>query len=133
MNISRFPSLMKEAYTEWSDDNCLRLGASLAYYTLSSLVPLLLVVVSIATFILNFTGMGAELREQIVEWIAANINNEQFAQELTNALTARENAAAKGTIGTILGVSFLLLAALSVFGELDAVFFIIWDLPSSAG
>ena len=132
MNISRFPSLMKEAYTEWSDDNCLRLGASLAYYTLSSLVPLLLVVVAIATFVINFTGIGADFRGQIVEWIANNINDPDFASQITDALTAREGAAAKGTIGTILGAIFLLLAASGVFGELDAAFNIIWDVPSSA-
>ena len=44
MNIKQLPALLKNTFSEWSEDNCLRLGASLAYYTLSSLIPLLLIV-----------------------------------------------------------------------------------------
>ncbi len=133
MNFSRFPQLLKDTYTEWSDDNCLRLGASLGYYTLSSLIPLLLVVLSIATFVLNFTGGGAELKEDLIGAINRQINNEDLANQIGDALTAKEeDAATQGALGSILGFTFLLLAASGVFGELDAAFNIIWDVPSSA-
>ncbi len=124
--------LIKDTFSEWSEDNCLRLGASLAYYTLSSLIPLILVVVSIATFLLNFTGSGQDLQNRLTGQIAGAVNNQQLADQITEALTSREDAATKGTIGSILGFVFLLLAASGVFGELDSAFNIIWDVPSSA-
>jgi membrane protein len=133
MKLNQLPALLKATFQEWSEDNCLRLGASLAYYTLSSLVPLLLIVVAIATFVLNFTGAGQDYKSQLVNEITQRVNNPSLAQQITSALTAKsEDAASKGTLSSILGVVFLLLAASGVFGELDAAFNIIWNVPSSA-
>lgn len=132
MKISQFPGLLKETYNEWSDDNCLRLGASLGYYTLSSLIPLLLVVATVASFFLNFTGSGQNIQADLVEQISGAVNNEELAEQITSGLTARSESASTGIIGSILGFAFLLLAASGVFGELDAAFNIIWDVPSAA-
>lgn len=133
MNLKQLPAVLKETYTEWSDDNCLRLGASLAYYTLSSLIPLLLIVAAVASFVLNFTGSGQNVQQQLVDRIAGAVNNPALAEQITSGLTARsEDAASTGLIGSLLGLFFLLLAASGVFGELDAAFNIIWDVPSSA-
>ena len=132
MNVSNFLALLKQTYNEWSDDKCLRLGAALAYYTLSSLIPLLLVVAAIATFVLNFTGGGQDVRQELVDRIATAVNNPELATQIADSLTAREEAASSGLIGSLLGVLFLLLAASGVFGELDASFNIIWDVPNSA-
>jgi membrane protein len=44
--------VLKETARKWHHDNCLRLGASLSYYTLFSLFPLLLVVLSILRLVL---------------------------------------------------------------------------------
>ena len=134
MNIKEVLPLLKETFSEWSNDKCLRLGASLAYYTLSSLIPLLLVVVAIATFFLSFTGSGQNVQEELVARIAAAVNNQTLADQIKDALVAKSSAdaAAKGTLGAVLGFGFLLLAASGVFGELDAAFNIIWDVPDSA-
>ena len=129
MNFSQFPALLKETYSEWSEDKCLRLGAALAYYTLSSLIPLILIVVSIATFFLNFTGSGQNLQKDLVARIAGAVNNPTLATQISDALTARQSAASSEIIGSVTGVLFLLLAASGVFGELDAAFNIIWELP----
>ncbi len=133
MNLSNLPSLLKETYTEWSDDKCLRLGASLAYYTLSSLIPLLLIVAAVASFVLNYTGGGQDVQADLVNRIAGAVDNPELAEQITSGLTARsENTAANGILGSLLGFFFLLLAASGVFGELDAAFNIIWDVPSAA-
>ena len=133
MQLNQVPALLKETYREWSDDNCLRLGASLAYYTLSSLIPLLLIVVAIATFVVTFTGIGQDSKTQLVNQISKQVNNPDLAQQITSALTAKsDEAASKGTLGSVLGIGFLLLTASGVFGELDAAFNIIWDVPTTA-
>ncbi len=45
-------SLVKQTVREWNEDNCIRLGASLSYYTLFSLFPLILVVLAIIRLLL---------------------------------------------------------------------------------
>ncbi len=130
MNFSQFPTLLKKTFAEWSEDNCLRLGASLSYYTLGSLIPLLLIVVSIASFVLNFTGGGQDIKDQLVQQIAGAVDNPDLAQQIGDALAGRQqNAASQGIFGAILGFVLLMMAASGVFGELDAAFNIIWDIP----
>jgi len=130
MNFSQFPKLLKDTFNEWSEDNCLRLGASLAYYTISSLIPLLLIVVAVVSFFLNFTGGGQDVQADLVDRIAGAVNNDELAEQITSGLTGRsEDAASQSLISSLLGVVFLLLAASGVFGELDAAFNIIWDVP----
>ncbi len=134
MNFKQFPALLKETFAEWSSDKCLRLGASLAYYTLSSLIPLLLVVVAVVTFFLSFTGSGQDIQAQLVDRIATAVDNPELAEQISGALIAKSSsdAAAKGTLGAILGFFFLLLAASGVFGELNAAFNIICDVDDAA-
>jgi len=134
MNFSQFPALLKETFGEWSRDKCLRLGASLAYYTLSSLIPLLLVIVAVVTFFLNFTGSGQDIQAQLVDRIATAVDNPELAEQISGALIAKSSsdAAAKGTLGAVLGFLFLLLAASGVFGELNAAFNIIWNVDDAA-
>jgi membrane protein len=130
MNLSQLPAVLKETFSEWSNDNCLRLGAALSYYTLSSLIPLILIVVSVVTFFLNFTGQGQNVQQQLVDQITGAVNNPALAEQITEALTGRsEDAASQGIIGAITGFFLLLLAASGVFGELDSAFNIIWDVP----
>src|SRR5215211_104893 len=48
-----FFALLKDAALKWNADNCLRLGASLSYYTIFSLFPLILVILAIVQLFLN--------------------------------------------------------------------------------
>ncbi len=68
--MKKWIDLLKETYNEWSDDNCLRLGAALSFYTLGSLIPLLLVVTSIAAFFIQFTNTGQDIKADIITYIA---------------------------------------------------------------
>jgi membrane protein len=128
--MKKWIDLIKNTFSEFSDDNCGRLGASLSYYTLGSLIPLLLIVTSIVSFFLNFTGSGQDAKQSIIDYVAGVIQNPDFAAQLTNGLTGAERGQASGSIiSTIIGVITLLFAASGVFGELDAAFNIIWDVP----
>lgn len=86
------------------------------------------------TFFLSFTGSGQDMQAELVNRIARAVNNQTLAEQIKNVLIAKSNAdaAAKGTIGAVLGFVLLLLAASGVFGELDAAFSIIWGVPDSA-
>ncbi|HEY0739605.1 MAG TPA: YihY/virulence factor BrkB family protein [Herpetosiphonaceae bacterium] len=128
--MKKWLNLFKNTFSEFSDDNCARLGASLSYYTLSSLIPLLLVIASVISIFLAETDAGQRYQQQMIDYVSNTIQNEQFAEQLTESLTgAQENQSSGGIIGSIIGFVTLLFAASGVFGELDSAFNIIWDVP----
>jgi membrane protein len=128
--MKKWLDLFKNTFSEFVDDNCGRLGASLSYYTLSSLIPLLLVIASLISIFLASTETGQQYQDRMIDYVSNTIRNEQFAEQLTESLTgAQENQTSGGVIGSIIGFVTLLFAASGVFGELDAAFNIIWDVP----
>lgn len=128
--MKKWLNLFKKTFSEFSDDNCARLGASLSYYTLSSLIPLLLVIASVISIFLAETDAGQRYQQRMIEYVSNVIQNPQFAEQLTESLTgARNNQSSGGIIGSIIGFATLLFAASGVFGELDSAFNIIWDVP----
>src|ERR1700727_3767548 len=69
-----FAVLLKEAAIRWSDDNCLRLGASLAYYAVFSIFPLLLLAVTVVGFVL---GHDPATRARVLDSVA-NATSPEF-------------------------------------------------------
>src|ERR1700677_2505573 len=63
-----FAVLLKEAAIRWSDDNCLRLGASLSYYAVFSIFPLLLLAVTGVGFVL---GHDPANRARLLDYVAS--------------------------------------------------------------
>lgn len=128
--MKKWIDVLKKTFSEFVDDNCARLGASLSYYTLGSLIPLLLVITSVLSLFLTSTDTGQQYQQRIIDYIGGAIRNEAFAEQLTEGLTgAQEGRSSGGLIGSIIGFATLLLAASGVFGELDSAFNIIWDVP----
>ena len=121
-----FP-LLKETVLEWNADNCLRLGASLSYYTLLSLFPLILVVLAITRLLLTNSDEARELILTALSRVTGGFKDE-FVTALQAASRTRRASGIIGTATLILGSSW-------VFGELVSAFNIIWDIeaPSSGG
>jgi membrane protein len=117
-----FFSLLKETVLKWNADNCLRLAASLSYYTLFSIFPLILVLLAVVQFLLNNSDTG---RAAILDALARVTGGfrDEFVQTLEIAQQARR---ASGLIGA----AALLLGASWVFGELVSAFNIIWGLQA---
>jgi membrane protein len=121
--------ILKRSYTEWNDDNCLQIGAALSFYTLTSMVPLLLVLASVATYVTFFTGYGEDLTRDVLEYIRTNVGGESAAA-LESAMNSRRDAIKSDSlIGGVIGFITLLVAASSIFGQLDAAFDQIWNVP----
>jgi membrane protein len=117
-------SLLHETALKWYADNCTRLGASLSYYTILSLFPLILVALSIVR-ILFFNSDS--VREVILNSLS-NVTG-GFRDDFDTALqAATRTRGSSGIIGSVL----LLLGASWVFGELVSAFNIIWGLEAPA-
>jgi len=118
----RFLPLLKAAVLKWNADNCVRLGASLSYYTLFSLFPLILVVLTIIRLL--FTNSDAA-QAVILDALASVTGGfrDDFVATLNAAIETRRASGIIGSITLIVGASW-------VFGELVSAFNIIWGVEA---
>jgi membrane protein len=127
MKLASLYALCRQAVNSWIDDYAMSMGAALAYYTLFSIAPLLLIVISIAGLAFGPDAarghIFAELRDLMGEEGAA----------AAQALLQSVNKPAQGVLGTIVGVVLLGVGAISVFGELQNALDRIWRAPGRAG
>ncbi len=112
--------------TAWSNDYAASMGAALAYYTLFSLAPLLLLVIAVAGVVFGADAARGEVFAQLSSLIGAD-----GATAIQGLL---KSASARGTSGpaSIVGVATLLVGATSVFAELQTDLDRIWRAPEVA-
>lgn len=112
--------LIKDTLTGFIEDEGLSRGASIAYYTLFSIAPVLLVVVAIAGL-----AFGREAAEgAIVDQLSVLMGH-----ETAEALQGMIESAAKpgeGAVATIVGIVVLIVAVSGVFGEVQSAMNAIW-------
>jgi membrane protein len=117
-------TLLKETGLKWNADNCVRLGAALSYYTVFSIFPLILVILTIIRLLLDNSDAA---RDAILDALSSVTGGfrEDFLQTLEAASQTRRST-------SIIGTATLLLGASWVFGELVSAFNIIWGLQAPA-
>lgn len=127
VNVQRFASdslsLSKQAITAWLDDAAPSMGAALSYYTIFSLAPLLLIVMSVAGFVFGAEAARGELFGQLRGLMGAD------AAQSIQTLLASLNKPAQGVGASVVGVALLVIGATSVFGELQNSLDRIWRAP----
>ena len=121
--------LHKESMQAWSADKAARLAAALAFYTILSLAPLLVITVAIAGLAFGQQAAQGEIVAQIQGLIGP-----QGAQAV-QSLIQNANRPSGGVIATIIGVITLLFGAMGVFGQLKDAMNTIWevDAPPARG
>jgi membrane protein len=119
-------ALLSESFDDWSKHKAPRLGASLAFYTLLSLTPLLLVVVAIVGLV--FGHQAAE--QQIVQQVQMLVGT-QGAKAIQAVLQGSHNTT-HGVIATAVGIITLLFGASGVLIELQDALNTIWEVPTPA-
>jgi membrane protein len=115
--------MARQAVSAWVDDYAPSMGAALAYYTLFSFAPLLLIAVSIAGLVFGADAARGEIFSQLNDLIGDE--GAAAAQGLLRSV----NRPAHGIVGTVLGLATLLIGAASVFGELQNALDRIWRVP----
>src|SRR5689334_17342754 len=126
MSIKRAASMFKQTFSEFSEDNVLRLSAALAYYAIFSIGPFLAIVVGVAGIL-----FGAEsVRHQIEQQLQG-----MMGEGATRMVDSMMNARHKGTgiVTTIIGVVALLIGAAGVFGQLQDSLNTIWEVKTKPG
>lgn len=115
--------LMRDTVNSWLDDDAPSMGAALAYYTVFSISPLLLIVITVAGVV-----FGAEAaRGEVVGQLQGLLGSEG-AKAVEDMLLAVSEPAAS-TLTAVLGVLVLLVGATTVFAELQSALDRIWRVP----
>ena len=117
-------TIIKETFQDWSADKASRLAASMAYYTLFSLAPLLVIVIAIIGFIL---GSQQTVQQRVVEQIGTLISP-AAASAINGFINNARVHQGTSILSTILGVILLLVGASGVFGELQDALNTIWNV-----
>jgi membrane protein len=120
-------ALLTGAYAEWSDDEAARLAASLAYYTIFSIAPLLVVTIALAGLVFGREAVQGHIMAQIAVLVGPD-GARAIEELIKNASTPASSATA-----AIVGFVVLLFGAAGVVGELKAAFNRIWDVPRQRG
>ncbi len=118
--------LVTQVAHSWLDDYAPSMGAALAFYTLFSLAPLLLIVVSVAGMAFGEEAARGEITHQL-----QNLMGEHTARSVQSMLVSVDRPA-QGLAATLLGVFLLLIGATTVFGELQDALDRIWRVPTPA-
>ena len=128
MRIQEGFKLIKETVAEWNEDNVPLFAAALAYYTMFSLAPLLLIAIAIAGF---FFGEEAA-RGEIIGQIQGLVGREG-AEAIQAMIQNANRPGSGGVIATITGVIILLFGASGVFGQLQVALNTIWEVKPKPG
>ncbi|MEO7559664.1 MAG: YihY/virulence factor BrkB family protein [Nitrosospira sp.] len=123
MEIKQIWTLVKAAFSSWLDDYAPSMGAALAYYTMFSIAPLLLVVISTAGLVFGEEAVRGEIFGQL-----RDLMGDQGAQAV-QGLLASVSEPKEGIAATVIGTVLLLIGATTVFGELQDAFDRIWRAP----
>ena len=113
--------LLKQTAKEWSDDKAPRLGAALAYYTVFSVAPLLVVFITIAGLV--FANAQTEIMSQVTG-LLGDKGSEAIGSMIEAAQKPKES-----TIATVLGAVALIFGASGVFIQLKDALNTIWEVP----
>ena len=122
-------SLLKQTVSEWLEDQVPQLGAALAYYTVFSLAPLVLLLLAIVGFIFHNDPAGAwrKMTEQMSYFL------DKSAVDVVANIAQRASQPNKGMTATIIGILLALFGASGVFGQLQNALNTIWGVKAKPG
>src|SRR5881409_532076 len=122
-------SLLKQTFREWLQDKAPQLGAALAYYTVFSLAPLILVLLAIVGVIFRDDSAGAwdKITQQMSYFL------DPSALQVVQNIAQKASQPGKSTIATIIGIALALFGASGVFGQLQDALNTIWGVKAKPG
>jgi membrane protein len=118
--------LLKQTGKEFLEDKAPQLGAALAYYTVFSLAPLILVLLAVIGLIFRHDPAGAwnKITQQMSYFL------DPSAVQVVQNIAEQASKPGKSTIATIMGVALALFGASGVFGQLQDALNTIWDVKA---
>ena len=123
--MRRVFDLFKKAWSEFSAHKAPRLAAALAYYTLFSIAPLLLIAIAIAGLVFGQSQAHAQILAQL-QTLVGPAGSKAIEDMLISAGKPKTSA-----LAIVVGFAALLFGAAGVFGELKDAMNTIWKVPET--
>ena len=115
-------TILKAAFNGFMNDLALKYSASLAYYTIFSLAPLLLLLISLAGIFFGKDAIQGKVFAEI-NGIVGTSSAKQIQDMITHLQTS-----GKSTVSVIIGIITLVIGATTVFGEIQESINLIWQV-----
>ena len=124
-NLTYAWNLAKDSALAWMDDYAPSMGAALAFYTVFSVGPLLIIVIAVASLVFGDAAAQGEVVAQIRQ-----VLGEEGAVAIQGLLKSVSEPA-HGIIATVVSLATLLLGATTVLAELQSALDRIWKVPAT--
>jgi membrane protein len=121
--------LLKQTAQEWIEDDAPQLGAALAYYTVFSLAPMVLLLLAVIGVLFRDdpAGTWSKVTEQMSYFL------DKSAVHMVQQIAQQVSTPAKSAIGGIIGIALALFGATGVFGQLQNALNTIWGVKAKPG
>jgi membrane protein len=116
--------LSKSTVLSFVEDDALSKGAAIAFYTATSIAPILLIVVAVAGL-----AFGKEAAQNGIVGQLAGLMGKESAEFLQSAIANAQNKSS-GALATLIGVATIIVTASGVFGEMQSALNTIWKVDS---
>ena len=127
--LKRTFGLLKETFSQWSDDKAPQLGAALAYYTVFSLAPLILLIISVfSLFVHDNATVKTRISDQVSQFAGSSAGD--VVNQIIDSTSKQKKS---GVIGTVIAVVVALFGASGVFGQLQDALNTIWGVKAKPG
>lgn len=124
--LSEAWTMLKSTTLSFIEDEALSRGAAIAFYTVTSIAPVLLIVIAIAGLVFGHDAAQNAIRSQL-----SGLMGEQTAEVLQAAVASAGNTSS-GILATLIGAATLVATASGVFGEMQSALNVIWKTKTEA-
>jgi membrane protein len=122
MSVRDILPVVKQTFAEWSEDKAPKMAAALAYFTILSVAPMLVIILKIVAIRYGNDAAADHLHDQLVQ-----LTDPHVADSLT-VLIPKQQHARTGTIAALFSIVVALIGASGVFAELQDSLNIIWEV-----
>lgn len=124
MLLKKAKTILLQAWEGFIEDGCMKLAASLSYYTIFAMAPLLIVIISLVGSIFGRDAVQGKVYAEIRELVGS-----EAALQIQSTI-ANLQQTHNTTLGTIIGVVILFIGATGVFMEIQSSINYIWSVKA---
>ena len=122
--LKQFWGILKKAFYEFNQDNAIKLSASLSYYTVFSIAPLLIIIISLSGVFFGKAAVEGKIYGQLKGLIGATASLQ--VEDIVRNIQQSNHTIA----GAVIGIAILLLGATGVFTEIQGSINYIWSIQA---
>ena len=126
-SLNGFSTMLRQSFEDWNDDNAPRLGAALAFYTILSISPMVILVVAIVSLVFDRSRAQDHLLTQVQSLVGPE------GKAAVASMLVSGQKASSGIVATLIGLATLIFGASGVFGELRSALNTIWEVKPKPG